>query len=102
MAWQNTATEPLLAMEDELRALQQAASDVDDDRSIEDLGRRLDALELEISRTAARTPAGLAVKIRRLWENFDGDPEEWDVNNYQALLDSLERLSAAVEVSNDA
>lgn len=102
MAWQNTATEPLLAMEDELRALQQAASDIDDDRAIEDLGRRLDALELEISRTAARTPAGLAVKIRRLWESFDGDPEEWDVNNYQALLDSLERLTPQTEVSNDA
>ena len=94
--------EPLLAMETELKALQEAVSSSRDDRDIEELGRRLDALELQISRTNARTPAGLAVKVRRLWENLDAEREEWDLNNYRTLLESLESLEPSTELPREA
>ena len=94
--------EPLLAMEIELKALQKAVSSSRDDRDIEELGRRLDALELEISQTNARTPAGLAVKVRRLWENLDAEREEWDLNNYRTLLESLENLEPGIDLTGEA
>ncbi len=94
--------EPLLAMEIELKALQKAVSSSRDDRDIEELGRRLDALELEISQTNARTPAGLAVKVRRLWENLDAEREEWDLNNYRTLLESLENLEPGTDLTGEA
>lgn len=94
--------EPLLAMETELKALQEAVSSSRDDHDIEELGRRLDALELQISRTSARTPAGLAVKVRRLWENLDAEWEEWDLNNYRTLLESLESLEPSTELPQEA
>ena len=102
MAWQDATAEPLIAMEDELRSLQQVALSIDEDSDIEELGRRLDALEMQISKTAAKTPEGLAVKIRRLWENFGHDPEEWDINNYQTLIDSLARLQSDMDHSASA
>ena len=96
-----TIAEPLLDMETELKALQRAVSFSRDDRDIEELGRRLDALELEISQTNARTPAGLAVKVRRLWENLDTEREEWDLNNYRTLLESLESLGPGIDLSEE-
>ena len=101
MARRCTIAEPLLEMEIELKALQEAVSSSRDDRDIEELGRRLDALELEISQTSARTPAGLAVKVRRLWENLDAEREEWDLNNYRTLLESLENFEPSIEFSRE-
>ncbi len=101
MARRCTIAEPLLEMEIELKALQEAVSSSRDDRDIEELGRRLDALELEISQTNARTPAGLAVKVRRLWENLDAEREEWDLNNYRTLLESLENFEPSIEFSRE-
>ncbi|MCG8596829.1 MAG: hypothetical protein MI785_21030 [Kiloniellales bacterium] len=102
MARCDTIAEPLLAMESELKALQKAVSSSREDSDIEELGRRLDALELRISRTNARTPAGLAVKVRRLWENLDAEPEEWDLNNYRTLLESLESLEPGIDLPGKA
>ncbi len=102
MARRCTNAEPLLEMEVELKALQKAVSSSRDDRDIEELGRRLDALELEISQTNARTPAGLAVKVRRLWENLDAEREEWDLNNYRTLLESLESLEPGIDLTGEA
>ncbi len=101
MARRCTNAEPLLEMEIELKALQRAVSSSREDRDIEELGRRLDALELEISQTNARTPAGLAVKVRRLWENLDAEREEWDLNNYRTLLESLESLGPGTELPEE-
>lgn len=102
MARYRNRAEPLLAMEIELKALQEAVSSSRDDRDIEELGRQLDALELQISQTNARTPAGLAVKVRRLWENLDAEREEWDLNNYRTLLESLESLEPEVVLAGEA
>ena len=86
--------EPLVMLEVEIRALEAALEFASDDKEIDALGRRLDALETEISLTEARSPAGVAVKVRRLWESVRQEPEDWDENNFQTILRSLEKLHA--------
>ena len=54
-----------------------------------------------LSQTNARTPAGLAVKFRRLRENLDTERGECDLNGNRRLLESPESLDPSFDHSGD-
>ena len=84
----------LISLEAEARQLWSAAALAGDDPTIERLGQRLDELELVLSETIAETPAGIAAKIRFLWQGYRLGYSSRDENNYLTILESLARLQA--------
>ncbi len=82
----------LISLEAEARQLWSAAALAGDDPTIDRLGQRLDELELVVSETIAETPAGIAAKIRFLWQGYRLGYSSRDENNYLTILESLARL----------
>ncbi len=88
--------ETLLVLEARLTQLERAAMVSTDDATLDDIGLQMEALEREIATTPAISPAGVAVKLRRLWSNLEGGASAADEGNYSSAIQSLEWLQMAL------
>ncbi len=89
-----TVDQMLLSLESQVLRLESEANAAKDDRTIEALGAKICGLEQEISATLAHSPAGVAVKVRRLWAGIlcDGDPVK--ARNLRTTIESLDHLQS--------
>ncbi|MFQ5927869.1 MAG: hypothetical protein ACE5MH_10600 [Terriglobia bacterium] len=58
---------------------------------------RVAEMELAIAERPAHTPAGVAVKVRRLRASYEGGKTDWDRPLFNTALDALARLSTEPE-----
>ncbi len=92
-----SADAELLRLEAELlRLIEEVNADdypgADDDAGDEAIGR-IAEMELAIAQRPAHTPAGVAVKVRRLRVSYEGGKADWDRPLFNTALDALARLS---------
>ncbi len=66
---------------------------VSDDDAEDHAIARMAEMELVIAQRPAHTPAGVAVKVRRLKASFEKGRAEWDRPLFNTALDALERLA---------
>ncbi len=71
----------------------------DDDAGDKPIGRMAE-MELVIAQCPAHTPAGVAVKVRRLKDSFEKGKAEWDRPLFNTALDALARLSREQEATD--
>ncbi len=80
----------LLRLIDEVNADEHPVPDDDaGDEAIE----RIAEMELVIAQRPAHTPAGVAVKVRRLRASYECGKADWDRPLFNTALDALERLA---------
>lgn len=93
------AEEPLLALECRIQALYRSAAESGSDEYAARIGQEIDELESEIRQSVPITLAGIAVKVRHLWNSarVEGEPED-DLN----LRTTLEALSQLADCANEA
>ena len=90
------SSDPLLALEAEVQRLENAAMSSDDDATLDSIGMELEALEKQIAEMPAISPAGVAVKLRRLWSSLEWGASDWDQGNYSSAIQSLQWLETAL------
>ncbi len=66
---------------------------VADDDAVDEQVARVAEMELAIAQRPAHTPAGVAVKVRRLKVSSEDGETEWDRPLFNTALDALERLA---------
>ena len=103
-AQHETADAELLRLEAELlrfiEEIDAGKHPVADDDAVDEQVARVAEMELAIAQRPAHTPAGVAVKVRRLKVSFEDGETKWDRPLFDTALDALARLSREQEATD--
>ena len=84
--------EPLLRIEQRIVNIMSLSDGLEDEHSLDQLGRELDDLERQIRSAVPKSPAGIAVKIRHLWSSARSDNGGEELENLQTIHEALKLL----------